>query len=93
MQHHLVADGDHPFQRQWKAGVDVQHRAVLHVASFADVHMIVFGADDDLEPDADVVVQRDGPDQRRVVGNEMPRAAKLRSAIADREDGHCVVRR
>jgi hypothetical protein len=88
VQHHLVADAHAAPERHRKAGIDVQHRAVLDVAALADAHLVVVGADDALEPDVDVVLEHDAAHEGRVVRDEVVRAAQLGPALADGEKRH-----
>ncbi len=76
---HLLADLDRVSR------VDVQHRAVLNVAAGADADSVLIGADDDAEPDTDVLFQSDGSDHRSVGGDEL-RTMKPRLALAESID-------
>ncbi len=71
--------------------IDMQHRAVLHIAAFADDDGVVFRADHHLEPDAHVGFQRDVAHQRRVVRDVMVLAEQRDAPLAEGEDRHAAM--
>ena len=52
---------------------------------------VVLGADHDLEPDVDVVVQRDVADQGGVVRDVMVVAEQRDAPLAEGEEGHGAI--
>ena len=59
--------------------------------SLADHDAVVLRADHDLEPDVDVVVQRDVADQGGVVRDVMVVAEQRGAPLAEGEEGHGAI--
>jgi hypothetical protein len=89
MQHGHVADRHVLSDRERKAWVGVQYRAVLNIAVGADGDEVVVGAHRAAEPDGRSRLDNDVADDAGGFGNECGRI-DLRSVFTESIDGHGI---
>ena len=71
MQHDFVSDGDIFTNYQRKSIVRMQHGAVLNIGVFSDANQFTVAPENRVEPDAGIVFQSHGADNRGVVGDKI----------------------
>lgn len=71
VQHHQMTDSDIVTYGKRRAGISVQHCAILNVAVFADADGFVVATYHRVEPDADIIFENDRADDAGIGRDEM----------------------
>src|ERR1700730_1667128 len=90
VQHGCMAHGDVSADRHRMAAIDVDNRAILHVAAVLDRDEIFIAADDRTRPYAHAVSESDLPDHSGVWSDEC-RLRYLRTIFIETEYAHALL--